>query len=443
VAQRIEVACVARLFSLYGKKRGGRRTGSQPLASLLTAIFFGLSFFGGLGFASVALTRYVVPEWRVNQSFRDTECEVLKTRVREAGEGADASFRPEVQIRYEVNDTPYETWTYDISGVYSADREASEKLARHFVVGQRYPCWYDPQDPATAVLVRGYTWVSWLTFLLPLAFVSVGGGGLAYMIFDWGKSAERRAARSGLPPVARELFEANGRASQEYPFVPTGNGLTDSPGTTLKFRLPTSTQPTWTLALWLLGAVSTATVVAVFVVMAVRRHLDGTPDWSLTFFTIPWIAVTVAIGYQALRRLLIHTGIGPTCVEVSGHPLRPGEHFAVMLSQTGRLNVNWLNLSMVCCEQATYQQGTNTRTDRRKVFEAEIFRRENFQIQGGVAFAARCEFTLPHQIMHSFRAEHNSVDWNFVVRGNLAGWPDFERQFPVVVYPAQEQRASR
>jgi len=37
--------------------------------------------------------------------------------------------------------------------------------------------------------------------------------------------------------------------------------------------------------------------------------------------------------------------------------------------------------------------------------------------------------------MHSFRSGHNEVSWKIVVKGDVAGWPDYERSFPLIVYP--------
>jgi hypothetical protein len=39
--------------------------------------------------------------------------------------------------------------------------------------------------------------------------------------------------------------------------------------------------------------------------------------------------------------------------------------------------------------------------------------------------------------MHSFQSEHNAVHWWLVVRGSLAYWPQFERRFPIIVYPGE------
>ena len=37
--------------------------------------------------------------------------------------------------------------------------------------------------------------------------------------------------------------------------------------------------------------------------------------------------------------------------------------------------------------------------------------------------------------MHSFRSEHNEISWKLLVKGAVAGWPDYERSFPVIVHP--------
>jgi len=54
-----------------------------------------------------------------------------------------------------------------------------------------------------------------------------------------------------------------------------------------------------------------------------------------------------------------------------------------------------------------------------------------------VLLEARAELRLPRGAMHSFLAEHNQVRWKLVVRGDIAGWPTFEREFPIVVQPSK------
>ena len=37
--------------------------------------------------------------------------------------------------------------------------------------------------------------------------------------------------------------------------------------------------------------------------------------------------------------------------------------------------------------------------------------------------------------MHSFKADHNEINWALVIEGDVAGWPNFKRSFPVIVRP--------
>ena len=96
-----------------------------------------------------------------------------------------------------------------------------------------------------------------------------------------------------------------------------------------------------------------------------------------------------------------------------------------------------LALLLVAEEEATYRQGTDTRCETRRVCQRKVFRRENFEIGGGLPFEAQCELEVPARAMHSFKAEHNEIRWKLIVKGELVGWPAYERDFPVIVYPAQ------
>ena len=44
--------------------------------------------------------------------------------------------------------------------------------------------------------------------------------------------------------------------------------------------------------------------------------------------------------------------------------------------------------------------------------------------------------SVPAGAMHSFKADHNEINWMLVVEGDVAGWPDYKRSFPVIVRPA-------
>lgn len=431
---------MARTFRWYQKKRGNRRTGSRTLGSIGEALFFAfLLLIGGIALA-VMISTLVIPEWQVNHEFAEYNCKVVGRRLDEKEGESGTLYRPEFQIEYAVNGVEYRAWTYTISNPYTPAKESQQAVLAKFKVGDVVPCWYNPLNPEQVVLLRGYSGWVYLALFVPVVFVVIGAGGLIYSLLHWGKSAERRAAMSQRAQE-RNLFGTNGAADREYPNVPKRSDITSSPGTKLRYRLPIDTSPGWALFGTLLGCIVWNAMVAVMAYFVIRGHIAGKPDWILTFFSIPFVLVGVFLIVFFLRKLLITAGIGPTLLEISDHPLRPGGEYQVFLSQSGNLAINSLSLSLVCQEKATYRQGTNTRTELRPVYRQELIRRDDFEIPPGMPFETNCLLNVPQGAMHSFKSSHNAVDWTLVVEGEVANWPDFKWAFPVVIYPADGRTA--
>jgi hypothetical protein len=429
---------LARSFRYYGKKRGHRRTGSPALGSVGEAALWAALLFLGCGGLVLMIFSFVVPEWRVNHEFSATTCKVLDKRVGEKQSEDGPLYRPEIRIEYDVDGTTYRDWHYDIHRAYSSGREAAQAVVDEFNVydkakDNRYPCWYDPSSPDVAVLECGYRWWMWLVFTVPASFMVIGGGGLIYTLLRWGKSAERRALLAQRVQE-RDFFGAGGQRT--FPFVPEGADMTNSPGTTLRFRLPMGASPGWATFGLLALCILWNGFVAVLVAIAVSGYVAGQPDWLLTIFVVPFVAVGLATIGIILRRLVVASRIGPTLMEVSDHPLQPGGQYRLFLSQSGRLTVKALRVWLKCEEAATYRQGTNTRTETREVYCQECFSRKNFTIASGLPFETEIELSVPEAAMHSFKAEHNEISWSMAIDSEVVGWPSFKRLFPIIVQPA-------
>ena len=427
---------MARKLRYYEKKRGSRRTGSKTLASAGEALFFAILLLSGCGGLVAAVVFLVVPEWRVNHEFIETTCRIEDKRVGQIESEDGTLYRPELKIEYQVDGQPYHSaWIYDVRNAYSTGREEKAATLERFIKGKEYVCWYDPADPYVVVLVRGYHWWIWLVFAVPLSFIVIGGGGVLYSVLHWGKSAERRAAMARRAQ-RRDLFKGNGRFRRRFPNIPEDSDITNSPGTKLRFRLPIRSSPGWALFGVLVACLFWNGIVSVFALGALRAHLDGQPDWLLTLFLIPFVLGGIGLIALLIRQLLLATGIGPTLVEISDHPLHPLDQCRLFVSQSGRLRVNSLAVLLVCEEATTYRQGTDTRTETREVYRREIFRREGFEVRHGLPFETECELAVPAGAMHSFKADHNEVNWKLVVKGDAAGWPGYERTFPLVIHPS-------
>jgi hypothetical protein len=424
---------LSRWFRFYEKKRGHRRTVPQRFGSVGELLFFGFFLCVGCGALSAMVGLLVWPEWRANRQFAEVTATVLGKRMGVAGDAKVSRFRPEINIVYEVGGQTYTARTYRITGLYSPNREQVQAELDQFQVGQQYPAWYDPMQPGRAVLVRGYTGWLYVILLVPVSFIAIASRRLMLVWLNWGTSSERRAAMTKRA-AEFELFELAG--PPVLPTVPSNANLTNSPGTRLAYRLPIDTASGWTLLAFLTACLCWNGVLSVFLVMAVRTHLAHRPDWLMTLLVIGFVPIGVALIYFAARQFWITTGIGSTRIEISHHPLYPGEEYEIFISQAGRLTMNSLRVLLVCEERATYRQGTDTRTDSRRVHEQPVFGQENFDILDGIPFEGQGRLRIPPCAMHSFKSDHNEVGWRLVVRGDAARQRDYERVFPVIVHPA-------
>jgi hypothetical protein len=177
------------------------------------------------------------------------------------------------------------------------------------------------------------------------------------------------------------------------------------------------------------------TLVAIFVVQVIQLHREGQPNWLLTWLMVPFVLGGVWTLVELVRQVLLTIAVGTTRVEISEHPFQPGGNYHGFVSQTGRLHVRWLQVQLVCDEQAIHQQGTDTRRASCRVHRATLFSQRKFEITPQQSFEAEFEISVPGSAMHSFVSPHNAVLWALLVRGRTARWGDFERRFPIYVYP--------
>ena len=425
---------LARNFRIVPKKRGNRSTGSKVWGKAVEGALSAAAFLAGCIALVVVLVQVVIPDWRVHHQFVEHRCVVLETRSTKL-EDEGSLYRPDVRIQYMIDGEKYVVWTDALGGHYTDNQAAVQAILRSFPPGQECPCWYDPADPSVAVLAQRIRWWSWLTLTIPASFILIGVGGLVYTGMTWGKSAERRAVLAKRA-AQMDLFDPDRQDTSSLPNVPRPTNITDSPGTTLAYRLPNVAASGWKLFGGLLACLGWNGIVALFACWAIGGFLEGRPDWILTVFVIPFLIAGGGIIVYFLRYALVVTAIGPTLVEISEQPLHPGNRYELFVSQTGRLTVNSLEILLACDEQATYCQGTNTRSESLRVFEQPTFRRERVEVRHGVPFEARFPLDIPIGAMHSFKSEHNEIGWKIVVKGDVVGWPSFTRSFPVIVYPA-------
>lgn len=121
-------------------------------------MFATAAFIGGTIFVCVAL--WLRSRSRACRHWPSVPGQVLESRVDDAHL---EMVKPVLRYRYEVAGTAYVGFRIAFSG-YGTSRRALDDLIKPYPVGRSVRVYYDPQDPASAVLnnTSHSDWVFWL-----------------------------------------------------------------------------------------------------------------------------------------------------------------------------------------------------------------------------------------------------------------------------------------
>ena len=172
-------------------------------------------------------------------------------------------------------------------------------------------------------------------------------------------------------------------------------------------------------------------IVSVFVWQAVQGLRAGRADWVLTVFMVPFILVGLALVGGVVYTTLALANPRPHFTLTPGRP-RLRDELRVEWKFSGKVSrIRRLRIVLRGREEATYQRGTDTVTDK-KTFAAHdlVDTTNDWEIGRGVA-----EILVPEDTMHSFEATHNKIVWTLEVEGEIRRWPDVDDAFPITILP--------
>lgn len=297
-------------------------------------------------------------------------------------------------------------------------------------------------------------WSFGLQLFLAICLIGIGMYWIARLLWQVGVSAERRGAittRASELDLVTELRQPR----EDLPTVPRDQ-MAPYSGQVLNYRLVPSPRNVWGLVTSAIFSIILVALVTILVLIVASAIQSARSDWLDSFKRLlesnqlgdipnrPWLAAAllVPIGLAAVwsiylffRQLLKLTGIGPTSIEISGYPLLPGQTYNVLLSQSGRVRLKLLDVSFICQEEVTFNQGTDIRTERTTVYEKRLFRRRGIAVHAGKPFTTEFELSVPDHAMHSFKSQNNRIQWKIVVTGQAKNWPRLRRNFAVSVHP--------
>lgn len=275
----------------------------------------------------------------------------------------------------------------------------------------------------------------WTLVISSISLIFIGTSGVTYRILGVGASHERRSA---LAKRAKEIeLVPRGKFGKkiDLPNVPLLKRITESPGTQLAYRLPTIASPVWNLAAAAALAFMWTGCALSLLGVSIISIIEGQPRVLLMLLIVP----ISAAGIWTFRRFTVQlkrsAGIGLTIVEISNHPLQPGQTCEVYVAQYGRAILKSFQAKLVCEEMSTFRQGTDVRTEKHPVFQEIVLAISEITIDPNQPWEQKFTLAVPPSAMHSFQSPHNSISWWIVIHGEGSPWPSYFRRFPVVVLP--------
>lgn len=342
-----------------------------------------------------------------SRSWTETPCKIISSRV-QTHDGDDGdTYSVDILYAYEFAGHEYMSSRYHFMPGSSSGYSGKAAIVNRHPPGSETVCYVNPRDPTQAVLNREMGGALWLG-LIPAVFMLVGVGGLVHVI------------RGGFNPK---------------PVIPTLTTSADPVAWSQSSVGPVVLKPKHTPSLRLFGSILICLfwngIVSVFVWQIIKAFQSGRPEWFLTIFMIPFVLVGLAFIGMVIHQLLALFNPRVT-LTVHNAAIRLGDTLQLDWETTGRVTVLELfTIKLEGREEATFQQGTTTRTDKHTF--ASIVLHETSQPVD--MMTGRTQVVIPSQLVHSFHAPHNKIVWTLHVTGRIRLWPDLKEEFEINVLP--------
>ncbi len=417
------------------KKRGDRTSGSSQWGYWSELLLSLCMVVVGGGALVLHVSQVLLPEWRRAAQLDELEastCRIIDKRITSRDALGGTEYTAELLVEPIADGVPLPpVWTAEGFAMYSPHRDDAQGVLKAYEIGSTHPCWYNPDDSDLVVLGRRFRWWPWPVALLPASLLAVGLWGVTATLLQVTTTAERRRVVSRRVQSLDPLSSASGKTGIEL------SGSYEQPGTHLAYRLPIDSSPNWRLVGMIFVNTLWNTLLVYFGYVATLSWMRGNPRWLVSWLVLLLGSIGVWLAFRLIQELWSTRRIGMTQIEVSHHPIVPGQTITVYLAQTGRGKLASLAVELICEEQAMFLQGTDSRQWIECVHRQPINRWRRLAIEPGQPFIAEFELQLDSRVMHTFVATHNQVRWWLVVRATARRGTSFERRFPIDVQPPE------
>lgn len=389
----------------------------QPTGCLV--LFFGIFLVVGCALAYFLLWR-PMSRFVAAQGWQEVPCTIESSQVAESSDSDGSTYSVAVTFTYKGSDgREYSSSRYDFMNVSSSGYDDKAAVVARYPAGTRTTCWMDPFNPGEAVLSRDFSLI-YLVGLFPLIFVAAGGGGIIWALRQRRRSSPRKRSAALTP-------EETLSTPRSTPF-----GV-EIPANAAQAQV---LKPMLSRVGRLIGVIFIALIwngiVSAFLFMTYREWKSGGEvEGCAILFIIPFTLVGLALIWGVFQHFLIL--FNPSLELTLGQGvLVPGRPVNLQWKIHGRSGrVQHLRIILEGTEQATYRQGTDTKTATEVFAKIVVVDVDNQMLmeQG----SARVE--VPEGSMPSFAADRNKIVWTLRTYCVIPGWPDSNEEYEIVVVP--------
>ncbi|MCM8814078.1 MAG: DUF3592 domain-containing protein [Candidatus Omnitrophica bacterium] len=399
---------------------------------LVPALFLGVFMIAGGSIFYVLCAR---PAFRILQArqWPEVSCEIISSKVAEHQSDDGRTYSVDIFYRYWIDGEEFKSTRACFFDGYSSGYQPKAAVVARYPAGTMQVCYFNPHNPAEAVLMRDFYPEMFMIGGFGLLFFCVGFFPILSILFGKNRQGAAVPERHGENfPYVQHAGAARVRWHAGIPILrsdapPADDGVVLKPlaPAVVKFALVAIFTLIWNAAIFF-GAGNDV----------VRLFQGPFTGINLLFkiFTAP-ILIFFAIGLFLIgvSVYLLLAMLNPTPVlTLNSDVLSPGGLLKLTWRLQGRAErVARLRILLEGREVAKYRRGTNTVTDTKVFVRVPLVEEQD---PASIAGGAR-EAEIPELIMHSFESAHNKIIWALKVEGEIRRWPDIKEEFSIIILP--------
>ena len=161
---------------------------------------------------------------------------------------------------------------------------------------------------------------------------------------------------------------------------------------------------------------------------------------AFLFLMLPFAIIGILIfAIYKFKQYLVKKKLGNIVVNFPNKPVSRGETIPVTITFTPEDNfiISKIACTLECEELAVSGSGTNKTTHKKAVVKLESATAENYAVERKKSNSFTLTLTIPQDAPYSFDILDNHVNWNYSLYVHIPSWPDYRKNFKVLVFPKE------